>query len=240
MHQKQRAILHTFAVALASIVAVAIGLRLARYAPRTVREVSGGGVFLLVLWALGFQCRVPTWQQLLRGSSSIASGSTLFSMVVLTNANLRAFPVGTLITVFLLSLMEEIVYRRLLPDWFDQLLTHEFPKGITLPAAVVVAQLSFSAGHFVAARWSMFRLDLSDAFVLFLSGLLYWLIVDSAGLGLAVAVHGGLNLVAMSPGEHWQTPSPPVLAGATLAVGLLLRTRMLSRSKGAVASVVQP
>lgn len=239
MHQKQRAILHTFAVALASIVAVAISLRLARYAPRTVREVSGGGVFLLVLWALGFQCRVPTWQQLLRGSSSIASGSTLFSMVVLTNANLRAFPVGTLITVFLLSLMEEIVYRRLLPDRFDQLLTHEFPKGITLPAAVVVAQLSFSAGHFVAARWSMFRLDLSDAFVLFLSGLLYWLIVDSAGLGLAV-VHGGLNLVAMSPGEHWQTPSPPVLAGATLAVGLLLRTRMLSRSKGAVASVVQP
>lgn len=93
-------------------------------------------------------------------------------MVVLTNANLRAFPVGTLITVFLLSLMEEIVYRRLLPDRFDQLLTHEFPKGITLPAAVVVAQLSFSAGHFVAARWSMFRLDLSDAFVLFLSGLL--------------------------------------------------------------------
>jgi len=140
---------------------------------------------------------------------------------------------GRMLLLLLLgAAVEEVVFRTALPNALRVSLVAEDESGRSDLAAIVIAQVLFAACHFVfRTAPAMFGPGL-NAVRLLTAGILLSLIVRTAGLPLAIAVHFALNAASRvawpSPFHPAQTSTVLVVAAASLGL-LALETWWESR-----------
>ena len=132
--------------------------------------------------------------------------------------------------IFVAASAEEIAFRLLLPSALLRSLSYKKSSRLTAIAAILIAQLAFAAAHLGHRSPTSLHPFWVEAIRLTVAGMLYFVLVQRAGLWLAVGSHGALNAVKFFSVPHDIMFFPALASGALLAV-LVIRdsTRQLPR-----------
>lgn len=217
-----------------SYVATAIGLAAwasLRFPPQTQSAIGAtllAAAVLPLAWLAGVKAR-----HLKDALTALCVALALFACYVLAAEN-APLGIAALVGLLLAAWIEEVVFRALLPHLVSARLRNVLHPTLACVVAVVLSQAVFSACHFIPDA-SRFGTNLAeDALRLFVGGIFYWVIVDTAGLGIAAALHASLNLSIVTRTLDWEVLSAPELSGLIVVSFVAL----WARSVGAASLVV--
>jgi hypothetical protein len=207
---------------LISPVALAVGVMLAASAaaqlrlplPHVPREVVAATAFLVLLTTIAACLGIRLLDLRCDWIHVTALATACAGLFVTSRAGLMgatATPFELLAVIAYAAWIEELVFRRLLPDAFMRA-TRSTPRR--RPVYVVASQFLFAASHFVPGLQQQTGFGLLALMRLFVGGLLFAAVVSQCGLAVGALMHAELNLRAV-------LPQPPPHRASLLGVSLI-------------------
>lgn len=201
-----------------------------RYQPGVHLALSG--ILFAVFSAFGLlvlRCiEPPTFRQLLAQSSRQVCGWCLFGLLVGMAGHRALILTSVGFGIFVAASAEEVVFRVFVPNGLASILNANGKSRAAYLIAVVASQVMFSASHFLVARVGVLPGPI-EMLRLFLSGLLYTVLVVRAGVWFASAVHASLNVDQFYVARSDDLTMWVVIVGAIvlplLAITIANRTR---------------
>jgi multisubunit Na+/H+ antiporter MnhE subunit len=155
-----------------------------------------GALFLgLTIVGLGLlRCiEAPSTRTLFRQPGRIAASWFAFVLILRLQGHGSLSLTSAGLGIFVAATAEEIVFRLVIPGaLWRTVATHAYTRFAQY-AAILTAQLAFAAAHVMRGNPSPLHPLYIEAFRLTVAGMLYFVIVQRAGLWLGAGAHAALN-----------------------------------------------
>jgi hypothetical protein len=190
---------------------------------RPEAQSIASGILLAGFFALCIKNEVVSRLLVCEGLRQLGMATALFtSFAFAFRAPASTMTASSIVGLLFLASVEEVGFRVLMPVQLVRALRAFLsPDGSRL-TAVLLSQGSFTLCHFLPGASRAGSFVWIEATRLFVSGILYWIVVDVVGVWFAIGLHASVNFDVLRAATGWSniTLEVSMVVGALSVIAL--------------------